>query len=235
MEGENDLAIGTKRYVHAPFVCSHAPLGKVLGCRKSHACLIFVSVLKHPNLQVENEETLEAQSARTEALLDLLQQRFSFVPSHFVFPPAHTLVCALARITPHLGVLHSTRLGASKRAYPVIAFHKRRHAVHRATPRCFLHHFAFSAWQWVPRFTVPQIFWRARFSSIRLLKPTTGVHAGNTTRFRAKRLEKSNDDEAMGMQWRCSRTDVRHGGGIRAGEGGGRAIDHRACRIAWYS
>lgn len=31
-----------------------------------------------PNLQVENEETLEALSARTEALLDCIQQRFSF-------------------------------------------------------------------------------------------------------------------------------------------------------------
>jgi hypothetical protein len=34
-----------------------------------------------PNLQVENEETIEALSARTEALLDDIQQRFSFVLS----------------------------------------------------------------------------------------------------------------------------------------------------------
>ena len=34
-----------------------------------------------PNLQVENEETIEALSARTEALLEGIQQRFSFVRS----------------------------------------------------------------------------------------------------------------------------------------------------------
>jgi hypothetical protein len=32
----------------------------------------------HPNLQVENEETIEALSARTKALLDGIQQRFLF-------------------------------------------------------------------------------------------------------------------------------------------------------------
>lgn len=35
-----------------------------------------------PNLQVENEETIEALSARTEALLDGIQQRFLFVRSN---------------------------------------------------------------------------------------------------------------------------------------------------------
>ncbi|MGN6233517.1 MAG: hypothetical protein ACTHNZ_20420 [Trinickia sp.] len=34
-----------------------------------------------PNLQVENEETIEALSARTKALLDRIQQRFSFARS----------------------------------------------------------------------------------------------------------------------------------------------------------
>ncbi|WP_181321776.1 hypothetical protein [Trinickia symbiotica] len=34
-----------------------------------------------PNLQVENEETIEARSAREKALLDGIQQRFSFMPS----------------------------------------------------------------------------------------------------------------------------------------------------------
>ncbi|WP_199189394.1 hypothetical protein [Trinickia dabaoshanensis] len=34
-----------------------------------------------PNLQVENEETIEALSARTKALLDGIQQRFLFVRS----------------------------------------------------------------------------------------------------------------------------------------------------------
>jgi hypothetical protein len=35
----------------------------------------------HPNLQVENEETIEALSARTKALLEGLQQRFLFARS----------------------------------------------------------------------------------------------------------------------------------------------------------
>jgi hypothetical protein len=38
-----------------------------------------------PNLQVENEETIEALSARTEALLDNIQQRFSFARSFHVY------------------------------------------------------------------------------------------------------------------------------------------------------
>jgi len=39
----------------------------------------------HPNLQVENEETIEALSARTKALLDRIQQRFYFVVSITAF------------------------------------------------------------------------------------------------------------------------------------------------------
>ena len=38
-----------------------------------------------PNLQVENEETIEALSARTKALLDRIQQRFSFARSLYAF------------------------------------------------------------------------------------------------------------------------------------------------------
>lgn len=51
----------------------------MLSCRKMKGTLIFVPVLMHreTNLQVENEETIEAQSARTpKALLDGIQQRF---------------------------------------------------------------------------------------------------------------------------------------------------------------
>jgi hypothetical protein len=48
-----------------------------------------------PNLQVENEETIEALSARTEALLDRIQQRFSFVRSNRVSSTeSHLRPCA---------------------------------------------------------------------------------------------------------------------------------------------
>ena len=53
----------------------------MLGCLAGQGCLIFALVLMHPNLQVENEETIEALSARTKALLDRIQQRFYFVAS----------------------------------------------------------------------------------------------------------------------------------------------------------
>jgi hypothetical protein len=36
----------------------------MLGCREKPRCLIFVLVLLHHELQVENEETIEALSAR---------------------------------------------------------------------------------------------------------------------------------------------------------------------------
>ncbi|WP_162877950.1 hypothetical protein [Trinickia diaoshuihuensis] len=47
-----------------------------------------------PNLQVENEETIEALSARTEALLDGIQQRFSFVRSNSCVQYTHPLIVA---------------------------------------------------------------------------------------------------------------------------------------------
>jgi hypothetical protein len=61
-----------------------------------------------PNLQVENEETIEARSAREKALLDGIQQRFSFLPSirasaypSLVFPiRGHTLPSARAPFDP---------------------------------------------------------------------------------------------------------------------------------------
>jgi len=55
----------------------------------------------HPNLQVENEETIEAQSARTEALLERIQQRFLFVPFNLLACVRDALVCAIARARPH--------------------------------------------------------------------------------------------------------------------------------------
>ncbi len=53
----------------------------MLGCLAGQGCLISFLVLMHPNLQVENEETSEALSARTKALLDRIQQRFYFMAS----------------------------------------------------------------------------------------------------------------------------------------------------------
>ncbi|MGN6648730.1 hypothetical protein [Trinickia sp.] len=46
-----------------------------------------------PNLQVENEETIEALSARTKALLDSIQQRFLFARS----------ICAFVRLIVFVG------------------------------------------------------------------------------------------------------------------------------------
>jgi hypothetical protein len=57
----------------------------MLGCLAGQGCLISCLVLMHPNLQVENEETIEALSARTKALLDRIQQRFYFMASVMAF------------------------------------------------------------------------------------------------------------------------------------------------------
>jgi hypothetical protein len=60
----------------------------------------LIPVLKHPNLQVENEETIEALSARSKALLDGIQQRFSFFYSAFsrlIYGRAKSPIHPLAR------------------------------------------------------------------------------------------------------------------------------------------
>ncbi|QCP51528.1 hypothetical protein FAZ95_21625 [Trinickia violacea] len=51
----------------------------------------------HPNLQVENEETIEALSARTKALLDRIQQRFYFVASITAFSAVPSVYRAVRR------------------------------------------------------------------------------------------------------------------------------------------
>jgi len=70
----------------------------MLSCRRVKGPLIFVSVLMHreTNLQVENEETIEAQSARTpKALLDGIQQRFFIWCANFR--------CWCKGVPPHSG------------------------------------------------------------------------------------------------------------------------------------
>ena len=58
----------------------------MLGCRDARVSLTLRLVLMHPNLQVENEETIEALSARTKALLDRIHQRFYFMASVTALP-----------------------------------------------------------------------------------------------------------------------------------------------------
>lgn len=79
-----------------------------------------------PNLQVENEETIEALSARTKALLDRIQQRFSFMRAVRAtvdrdrFVGSASMPCRLAvsghrarmipiRSIPAVGTAHSVR------------------------------------------------------------------------------------------------------------------------------
>lgn len=78
-----------------------------------------------PNLQVENEETIEALSARTEALLDGIQQRFSFVHSQDAFPIAFADRCVHA-------FSHRPRIAPSSRVSSIPAKHVRCGRVRRA-------------------------------------------------------------------------------------------------------
>lgn len=105
----------------------------MLSCRKMKGTLIFVPVLMHreTNLQVENEETIEAQSARTpKALLDGIQQRFFIwcanfrcwckgVPPHSARPRARLIPSS--PFSPSLPVDRRWRAAAcmAVRAYPV--------------------------------------------------------------------------------------------------------------------
>lgn len=114
----------------------------MLSCRSMKAPLIFVSVLMHreTNLQVENEETIEAQSARPKALLDGIQQRF-FICARVFMPrfrawPSRRWCIGLCRIASRvLRFAQHVRLRLSRdtiaprrepracvlRAYPVSA------------------------------------------------------------------------------------------------------------------
>lgn len=62
-----------------PWICAPCTLGVNASCWFKICALIFTSVQMHRDtiLQVENEETFEALSARPKALLDEIQQRFS--------------------------------------------------------------------------------------------------------------------------------------------------------------
>jgi len=74
-----------------------------------------------PNLQVENEETIEALSARTEALLDRIQQRFSFGRSLHAFV-YRCFFHPLAAAASHLGFTSTFPRSCGARLRAAFAF-----------------------------------------------------------------------------------------------------------------
>ncbi|VWC10406.1 hypothetical protein BLA24064_05265 [Burkholderia latens] len=104
----------------------------MLSCRRVKAPLIFVPVLMHreTNLQVENEETIEAQSARTpKRCWTESNSAFSFVREFRSLAPRPCLACGARALHPSprflfLRSCHSAAIGThtafvAVRAYPV--------------------------------------------------------------------------------------------------------------------
>jgi hypothetical protein len=135
-----------------------------------------------PNLQVENEETIEALSARTKALLERSNSAF-ILP--FAFQHAHKT----CRGRPPFASL-SLRITIARNAplFPRFLFQRRRASVARgvATPACFCRR--------APRFTL-----RLAFSLGVRIDSDRRTDRPQQQRFRMKRLEIRNDDEAVGM------------------------------------
>jgi hypothetical protein len=161
-----------------------------------------------PNLQVENEETIEALSARTEALLEGIQQRFSFARS------IRTRSCRSIRFSrfddrPLCGsrACHGAPAGAPRPCLRCLA--QKHTAVQLAgvgfSPSVFISFSWFSrAWTGarIRSFSGDRCAFACRvapFSKIIVSAVSAGRSVGNDNALsRVKPLEISNDNEAMG-------------------------------------